>query len=255
MKNIRSIIVDDEPRGIASLQKLLEMHCPDIFVAGTCASADEALEAISELAPQLVFLDIAMPGKNGIEMMRSIPDPDFEVIFVTAHDQYVLQALQLSAVDYLLKPVDDDLLIEAVDRVRKRVGIKETNIRLQTLMHNMERPVTPHKLKLCIPSMKGFQVVDIADIMYCEASRNYTNFHFTNQPMICSSKPIHEYEELMQDTPIVRVHKSYMINLDHVTEYLRGEGGSVILNGQHEIEVSRRKKELLISRIRERFKY
>jgi two-component system LytT family response regulator len=110
-------------------------------------------------------------------------------------------------------------------------------------------------MKLCIPSLKGFQVIDIQNIIYCEASGNYTNFHFTKIPHICASKPIHEYEELLGDSNFVRVHKSFLVNLEHIKEYIRGEGGTVILSNAHEIEVSRRKKDLLMKRMKDFYKF
>ncbi len=255
MKGIRTIVIDDEPRGLTSLQKLLEINCPEVNVMQCCSTADEAKKAIAAIGPDLVFLDIAMPGKNGFELLQELPAIDFEIIFVTAHDNFTTQALHLSAVDYLLKPVDEDLLTDAVRRAAKRIGEKAGKQQIETFMHNVALQGAPQKLKLCIPSMKGFQVVDIQDIIYCEASSNYTNFHFANRSLICASKPIHEYETILEDAGFVRIHKSYLVNLDHITEYLRGEGGSVLLSGGQEIEVSRRKKELLMQRMKEHFKF
>ena len=255
MKGIRAILIDDEPRGLTSLQKLLELNCPEVNVLQCCSGADEAKNAIADLHPDLVFLDIAMPGKNGFELLQELPAIDFEIIFVTAHDNFTSQALHLSAVDYLLKPVDDDLLVEAVKRAARKIEDKSGKQQIDTFLHNMVQSGTAQKMKLCIPSMKGFQVVDIRDIIYCEASSNYTNFYFTNRSLICASKPIHEYETLLEDAGFVRIHKSYVVNLEHITEYLRGEGGSVLLTGGQEIEVSRRKKEVLMQRMKEHFKF
>lgn len=255
MKLIQAILIDDEPRGLTSLQKLLELNCPEVKVMQCCSKAEEARKAIQDLKPELVFLDIAMPGKNGFELLQELPAIDFEIIFVTAHDNFTTQALHLSAVDYLLKPVDDDLLVDAVRRAAKRIGDKGSKQQIETLLHNVTQRNTERKLKLCIPSMKGFQVVDIRDIIYCEASSNYTNFYFTNRALICASKPIHEYETILEDAGFVRIHKSYVVNLEHIKEYLRGEGGSVVLSNGQEIEVSRRKKELLMQRMKEHFKF
>jgi two-component system LytT family response regulator len=255
MTSIRSILIDDEPRGLTSLQKLLELNCPDVRVLQCCSNAEQAKKAIVDLHPDLVFLDIAMPGKNGFELLQELPAIDFEIIFVTAHDTFTSQALHLSAVDYLLKPVDDDLLVDAVKRAARKIEDKSGEQQIKTFLHNMHHRGTTQKMKLCIPSLKGFQVVDIQDIIYCEASSNYSNFHFTNRNLICASKPIHEYESLLEDVGFVRIHKSFVVNLDHIREYLRGEGGSVILSGGQEVEVSRRKKELLMQRMKEHFKF
>lgn len=167
----------------------------------------------------------------------------------------MVQAFHFSAVDYLLKPVDDDLLIEAVKRAGKRIEEKNSGQQIETFLHNIQYKSGSQKMKLCIPSLKGFQVLEIQDIIYCEASSNYTNFHFANRPSICASKPIHEYEELLQDCSFVRIHKSFVVNLEHVTEYIRGEGGVVLMSNGHEVEVSRRKKDLLMTRMKEYYKF
>lgn len=255
MSKITTILVDDEPRGLSSLKKLLEFNCPELEIAATCSNADEAREMIAQLKPGLVFLDIAMPEKNGFDLLDEINDINFEIIFVTAHNDFMLQAFRFSAVDYLLKPVEDNLLTEAVKRAVKRIEEKTTGSGLETLLYNLRSKEGGQKLKMCIPSLKGFQVVKLTDIIYCEASTNYTNFHFTGRPVICASKPIHEYETLLNDCGFVRIHKSFLINMEHVKEYQRGEGGYVILSNGDAVEVSRRKKELLITKMKEFYKF
>jgi len=255
MNRIKAILIDDEPRGLSSLQKLLEFNCPDVEVIKACRRANEAKAAIEQLHPELVFLDIEMPGKNGFELLDEIPEIDFEIIFVTAYNDYTTQALHLSAVDYLLKPVNEGLLVEAVKRAVKRIGGKKENLPLEAFMHNMQQAGVSQKMKLCIPFSRGIEVVDIQKIIYIEASSNYSNIHFTDRPIICASKSIYEYETLLEDSNFVRVHKSHVVNLDHVIQYIKGEGGNVILTGGKEIEVSRRKKELLMRRMKEYYKY
>jgi two-component system, LytTR family, response regulator len=255
MNRIKAILIDDEPRGLASLQKLLQLNCPEVEVVACCNSAEVAKDAITQWNPQLVFLDIAMPGKTGLDLLRELQEINFEIIFVTAHNNYMTQAFHFSAVDYILKPVDDELLVEAVKRAGKRIEAKTGGLPVETFLHNMGHKSGSQKMKLCIPSLKGFRVIDIQDIVYCEASGNYTNFHFTNQPLVCASKPIHEYEELLADCNFVRIHKSFLANLEHIKEYIRGEGGSVILSNGLEVEVSRRKKDILMTRMKEFYKF
>ena len=255
MTKIKTILVDDEPRGLTSLQKLLQLNCEEVDIIGSYDNAVEAKEKITTLKPQLVFLDIAMPETNGFELLKSLATIDFEIIFVTAHDSYMTQAFHYSAVDYLLKPVADELLAEAVQRATKRIEEKKDGPHIETLLHNIHQKGVPQKMKLCIPSLKGFQVVEIPDIIYCEASSNYTNFHFKSRSLICASKPIHEYEELLTSNGFARVHKSFLVNLEHVKEYIRGEGGSVLLSNGQEVEVSRRKKDFLITKMKEFYKF
>lgn len=255
MNRIKTILVDDEPRGLSSLQKLLSYNCPEVEVMATCSSADEARQQIEQWRPQLVFLDICMPEKTGLDLLREMDPVDFEIIFVTAHNDFILQAFHFSAVDYLLKPVEDNLLVEAVKRAAKRIGEKTRETNLDTLVYNLQHKEGGQKLKMCIPSIRGFQVVKLSDIIYCEASGNYTNFHFAGQPLICASKPIHEYESLLEDCGFVRTHKTFLINIEHVKEYQRGEGGYVIMSDGAQVEVSRRKKDLLMAKMKSYYKF
>ena len=255
MNRIKTLLADDEPRGLSSLKKLLEFNCPEVEIIALCGSAEEALDRIRQLKPELVFLDIAMPEKNGFELLHEISPVPFEIIFVTAHNDFMLQAFRFSAVDYLLKPVENNLLADAVSRAARRIEERTSGSNLETLLHNIRQADGGQKMKICITSLKGFQVVELSDILYCEASSNYTNFHFTGRSLICASKPIHEYEELLADCNFIRIHKSYVINLEHVREYIRGEGGTVVLSNGRQLEVSRRKKEAFINRMKEFYKY
>ncbi len=255
MNTIKTILVDDEPRGLASLQKLLQINSTDVDVVACCTSAEEAKIKIEELRPELVFLDIAMPVKNGFELLKEFKNIHFEVIFITAHNQFMIEAFHFSAIDYLLKPVDDDLLADAVNRAKKRIAEKTGSKNIETFIYNMEQKKSPQHMKLCLPSLKGFQVVELNTVLYAESSGNYTNFYFTAQHPVCTSKPMHDYETLLEDAGFVRIHKSFLINLLHVKEYIRGEGGSVLLSNGHEVEVSRRKKDLLMNRMKEYYKF
>jgi two-component system LytT family response regulator len=252
---IRCILIDDEKRGISTLQKLLELLCPNVEVIAACLDPDEAIEKILILKPDLIFLDIAMPRKNAFEMLEEIGDIFFEIIFVTAYNEFAEQALHLSAVDYLLKPAREDLLVEAVKRAEQKILYKSGSKPIETLMHNLQHPAVPQKMKLCIPSTKGFEVIEIQNILYIEADSNYSNFHLMDKHMVCASKPLVEYATLLEDCNFLRIHKSYVINLDHVKNYIRGEGGAVVLTGGKEVEVSRRKKEWLMQRMKEYFRF
>lgn len=253
-EKISAIIVDDEMRGLSAMERLLQLNCPEVQVMAFCKNATECEQAIEQFHPQLVFLDIAMPGKSGIEMLEDFKDPDFEVIFITAHNHYMMQALHFSAIDYLLKPIDDDLLTDAVARAAKRIKDKMSNVHLETLLFNIHHSGSPFKMKLCIPSQQGIRIVNIKEIIFCEAKSNYTNIYFESGPLICSSKSIHEYEELLQESGFLRIHKSYLVNLLHIKEYKRGSGGSVVLSNNFEAEVSRRKKDVLMNKIKEYFR-
>lgn len=252
---MRALLVDDEPDGIGTLRKMLELHCPQVRVAGTCSDAWTAKQQIAQLQPDVVFLDIQMPGKTGLDLLSELPLKNFEVIFVTAHNEYLLQALQFSAADYLLKPVDEDRLIDAVIRVEKRLQAEKGEGRAEALLHNLSKSGMPSEMRFCVPTLKGFIVLKLEEIIYCEAERSYTVFHLAGNKTVVVSKPLLEYDQLLQDFTFLRIHKSYLINLLHVKEYQRGEGGLVIMSNDAEIEVSRRKKDQFLVRIKEVFKY
>lgn len=254
MNKIATLLVDDEPRGLSALQKLLQMHCPELEIVAACDNADDAIEKIKLLRPRLVFLDIAMPGKSAFDMLNCFEEINFEIIFITAHDRYMEQAFHFSAVDYLLKPVDDDLLIDAVKRAAKRLVDKQPGKTIETLLYNLQQEKNSQRMKLCVSTLKGLQVIDPKDILYCEASSNYTNFYFTDGSTLCTSKNIQEYELLLNDSGFFRIHKSYVINLLHLKEYQRGDGGVVILSNKKQLEVSRRRKEEFLRKVKSFYK-
>src|SRR4029079_5319684 len=222
---MRAILVDDEPDGIRTLKKLLELNCPEVEIVATCSSAADAISKLEEAKPDLVFLDVRMPGGSGIDMLAELSEIDFEVIFVTAHDEYMLQALQLSAVDSLMKPVDEDRLKEAVQRVEERLKGKRNSRQGETLLHNINKVGSPLEMRLCLPTQKGFTIVKLEEIVYCEAKRSYTVIRLTNKKYILVYKTLFDYERLLSDTIFFRIHKSFLINFLHVKEYTRGEGG------------------------------
>jgi two-component system LytT family response regulator len=251
---MKAILVDDEVDGIRTLKRMLELHCPQVEVAAACSSATAAWGQIHALKPDVVFLDIQMPGKTGLDLLAEISPKDFEVIFVTAYNQYMLQALQYSAADYLLKPVDEDRLVEAVLRVEKRLQEGKKEERTNALLHNINVAGNPSEMRLCLPTMKGFIVLKLDEIIYCEAERSYTVFHLEGNKTVTVSKPLLEYDHILQGTSFFRIHKSFLINLHHVKEYQRGEGGQVIMTNQAEIEVSRRKKHQFLLKVKEAFR-
>jgi len=252
---MKAILVDDEPDGIRALQKMLELHCPQVKIEATCSNAILAKEKIPEIHPDVIFLDIQMPGKSGLELLTELPSRNFEVIFVTAHNEYMLQALQYSAADYLLKPVDEDRLMEAVERVEKRLESAQKEERTEALLHNLSKAGNPSEMRLCLPTLKGFIVLKLDEIIYCEAERSYTIFHLEGKKVVTVSRPLIEYEHLLEDTSFLRIHKSFLINMQHVKEYQKGEGGLVILSDGTEIEVSRRKKDMFLEKVKEVFRY
>ena len=252
---IKALLVDDEKMSRLTLRKLLEVYSPSVEIIAEAENAAEAALLVKELKPDLVFLDVAMPGKNGIDFLKELEEINFEVIFVTAHDKYVLQAIRFAAVDYLQKPVEETLLVNAISNAAKRIQQKTNNQHIETFLHNMKQQAGQQPMQLCIPSIKGFQVVEISDIIYCEAENTYTNIHFKDGKKILASRPLMDYEMMLQDSLFFRTHKSLLINMKHIKEYLKGEGGFAVMSNGKTLEVSRRKKEAFINKMKEVFKY
>jgi two-component system, LytTR family, response regulator len=252
--NITALIVDDEQRSRTVISELVKKYCPQIIVLAECGSASVAIEKIKEFSPQLVFLDVSMPGQNAFEMLQKLGEIYFEIIFITAHTSYSIQAFRYSAVDYLLKPVQEDLFIKAVQKVQQKLNDKVVNNRLATLLHNFSTEPNPYAKRICIPGIKGFQVVQVNEIMYLEAESCYTNFYLADKRKITSAKTLADYEEIIDDPGFLRVHKSFVVNLNYLKEYIKGDGGYILLTDGKEIEVSRRKKDFFLSKMKQLFK-
>lgn len=249
-----AIIVDDEIKGVQALQYLLKRNCPAVEIVATCNDARLAHTEIIRLKPQLVFMDISMPDKSGLELIRELPGVDFQIIFVTAHIEYSIEAFKFSAIDYLLKPVDEMALTDAVARAESRIRAGLLNKNLETLLHNLQHQKNGSDMKISIPSVRGFQIVLVNDIICCEAENSYTIFHLTGGQKIIASKTLLEYEILLDNRPFLRVHKSYLVNLQHIKEYKHGDGGKIVLSNMLEIAVSRRKKDQVLELLKSMYR-
>jgi two-component system, LytTR family, response regulator len=244
---ISAYIVDDEPYCCETLVALLEAYCPDIKVAGVYFNGRDALEAIKKYSPDLVFLDVEMPHMNGFEMLQGLSSINFELIFSTSYDQYALKAIRYSALDYLLKPVDADELQAAVQKViaRKQKPISE---QIEILLQKIHAPSTP-VTKIAMPTMEGLQMIHVNSIVTCEADSNYTIIHLKEKKMKTVSCTLKEMEELLEDHSFVRVHRCYLVNLNEVDKYIKGEGGYLLMTDGSSVDVSRSKKEILMKRL------
>ncbi len=238
---ITAIIIDDETKGRLALRQKLQSYCPDVTILAEAADGIEALSAIEKHHPQLIFLDIEMPKMNGFEMLNAIKEKNFHIIFTTAYDQYAIKAIKYAAFDYLLKPIDIEELITAVARIAGS-ETDQTKKQIELLQQNMQHP-KKHLNKLAIPTLDGLLFFDINDIIHLEAQSNYTNIFFTNKPKILASKTLKEFEDLLPTDIFFRVHHSYLINLNYIKKYIRGDGGQIELQNGVLVDVSRRKKE------------
>ena len=237
---LQAVIVDDEVSNIENLTILLNKYCPKIVVAGTATNVDQGLLVIREINPSILFLDIQMPDKNGFDLLKSITTHDFEVIFVTAYDQYAIQAIRFSAIDYLLKPVNINELVNAVDRAIINVERKTQNERLENLIHSISNK---NQLRIAIPGNKETFFISPETILFCKSDNNYTIFHLNNNLKHTSSKPIFEYEELLSAHGFIRCHQSYLVNSIFIKSWIKIDGDRLLMEGGHEIPVSRNSKE------------
>jgi len=245
---IKAVIVDDEPFCCSSLVILLERYCPEVKVTGIYHSGDDALQAIPEHHPQIVFLDIEMHGMNGFEMLEKLPAIDFEIIFTTSYDQYAIKAIRLSALDYLLKPIDREELQKAVQKVIHRSHYPLPQ-QLEILLQKIHQPISSAQ-KIALPSMEGLQMIDVNSIISCASDSNYTIFFIRNKKKIVVSRTLKEIEEMLEEYPFLRVHNSYLINLNEIDKYIKGEGGYLVMSDGSNIDVSRSKKETLLNKLR-----
>lgn len=237
---LNAIVVEDEEKSREILKNYIAKYCPKVTVLGEAANVDEALVLIRNNELDLVFLDVEMPYGNAFDLLDKVGDRTFETVFVTAYDHYALDALNAHASYYLLKPISIDSLIEAVDYVQE---IKEKENKLQnTVLKPRQTTVSG---KITIPLQNGFEVLQIEDILYCQADDNYTQIFLQNKKKLVS-KTLKYFEEALRENGFARVHKSYLVNINAITEYKKGKGGSVVLFNGKEIMVSpARKKELL----------
>jgi len=243
---MKAIIVDDEHYCCETIATLLEDN-DEVEIVTECYNGIDALEAIRKYNPGLVFLDVEMPKMNGFEMLQQLPSVNFEIIFTTSYDRYALKAIRFSAIDYLLKPVDEEELKNAVQKVINR-SKKPTAEQLEILMQKLHQPATPVS-RIALPTMEGFQMIKIDSIISCEADSNYTTLHLKNNKKMVVCRNLKDIEEMLEDHSFTRVHRCYVVNLNEVEKFVKGEGGYLIMSDGSSIDVSRNKKELLLKRI------
>jgi two-component system, LytTR family, response regulator len=241
MVNIKSILVDDENHSVQTLRYELARHCPEVEVIAEALSGEVAIQKINALHPDLVFLDIEMPGMSGFEMLRRLEPVNFNFIFVTAYDQYAIQAFRYAALDYLLKPVTRDHLKEAVSRVRDRTAPQQNTTQLEILMHNLRDGLKSPRIAL--PTARGMDFVNTEDILYCIAESNYTHICLADGKKYTYSKTLKDVEQLLEQLGFFRIHQTYLIQVSYVQHYLRDDGGYVVMSDGARFPIAKRRKE------------
>ena len=240
---INAVIIDDEQHNIDNLKSLLHQHCKEVEISETAIDSESAKESILRNKPDLVFLDIQMPGKNGFELLQSLPDYSFEVIFVTAFDNYGIQAVKFAAIDYLLKPINIEELKIAVKKVVEKKQKRNQNLQLENLIRLLKNNQQEHRIAL--PSAQEIKYVNPTDIIRCESSNNYTTFYFAAGEKLVVSRPIYFYEELLQDYNFIRCHQSHLVNKKYILSLVKEDGGYLLLKDKTQLPISKQKKEII----------
>ncbi len=237
---IRAVVVDDELNGRKNIVDSLARYCPDVDIIGEANSAISGVELVAKKRPDLVFLDIEMPGGNGFELLKLLSQRDFEVVFVTAYDKYGIQAIKFCAIDYLLKPLNYLDLIAAVNKVADRVSKKQDNIRLMQFVQNMERQTKEKRIAL--PTMHNVEFVVVDTIIRCQSDNNYTEFYLSDGRKVMVCKTLKEYEDILTDLGFFRPHQSHLINLNYLSAFIKNDGGALKMKDGTLVPVSRFKK-------------
>jgi two-component system, LytTR family, response regulator len=243
---MKAIIVDDEKHCRESLSALMQMHCPEVEIMAICGDGITAIDAIRIHQPDIVFLDIEMPKMNAFDVLQSFENISFEIIFTTAYDQYAIKAIKYSALDYLLKPIDAEEMVQAVERFKNKK--QKNNITKDQLAHIVKNFQSGQSgdFKLIISTIEGSYFLAPEEIIYCEGKDNYTHFHLTKGRKLVSAKTLKDYDETLVEQGFLRIHKSYLVNIKFIEKYSRSNS-TVILTDYTTLEVSRRKKDTVIN--------
>lgn len=248
MMKLSAILVDDERASLDALRVKIQKVAPNVDVVQTFQHPREALHELGRYRPDVLFLDIDMPGMNGFSMLRELGTPDFEIIFCTAYGQYAIDALRVSALDFLLKPIHEHELRQAIDRLIQKRQHRETIAQSPQADYQTTSSNALFN-KIAVSSLRGLTFVPVQDIIRLEADSNYTTFYLIDGKKIVATKTLKDFADILEPLNFVRIHRSSLINLNHLSEYIRGEGGTVVMCDGSEVEVSRREKQHFFERI------
>jgi len=247
---IRTLIIDDEIRARETIQAMLEIYCKDdVQVIGQAKNVRTGIEAIKKLKPDLVLLDIKMPDGSGFDLLARYGKIDFKVVFITAFEEYAIQAFKFSAIDYILKPLEPDELVKAIDKVKDFFKSSQTNnmdLQFETFLSNMQNKKVDDK-KLVLKTTENIYVIPVHEVIALSSDRNYTRFYFLERQPIIVSKTLKEFENILSNHGFMRVHRSHVINLKYIERFEKTDGGYAVMRGGLKIEVSHRRKEDLLS--------
>ncbi len=245
---LKAIIVDDVRKIRESLKDLLEKYCPDVTIIAEAENVSDALIKINHHQPDLVFLDVEMPDGSGFDLLQKLTKINFKIIFITAYEEYAVKAFKHSAVDYLLKPVDKEELIEAIKKAKNVLEKEHAELKLQALFSLIDKTKNETR-KIILKTQESIYSINISDIVHCESEKNYTTFNLNDGQKIVVSTTLKEYEDLLTSFGFFRSHQSHLINLSFFDHYVKTDGGMIVLKSKTRIPVSSRKKEELLKLI------
>lgn len=237
----RAVLVDDESKSRIALNSFLSKYCPSIEVVGEAEGVQSGLQKVADLVPGVLFLDIEMNDGTGFDLLERLPKVDFEVIFVTAFNEYAIKAFRYSAIDYLLKPINPEELIQAVSRLSDEGRLSQIEQKLEALLSNKASIQ-----KIAIPSMDGIRLEEVTNIKYCQSDNYYTIIHLNNDEKVIVSKTLKEYDTMLSSEGFIRIHQKYLVKVSEIKSYSKSDGGFVTLQDGTHLTVSRRKKEELL---------
>jgi two-component system, LytTR family, response regulator len=238
---MKAVIIDDEKRTRELIAKLIDSFELGIETFPIGENVSSGLKAIQDIEPDLIFLDIQMPDGTGFDLLKMIPQKNFEVIFITAHEEFAIKAIKFSALDYILKPIDPEELKKAIEKAIESIGNKKEESQYEALSLNMQ---PSQKRRLVLKTSESVHVVDLDKIIRCEADRNYTSFYLVDKKKILVSKTLKDYETLLTGYNFLRVQQSHLVNLDYVDRYDKAHGGSVVMKDGSEVPLSPNKREI-----------
>ncbi len=240
-KQIKAVIIDDESKSRNTLREMLGRYCVNVNVIAEADGVETALQMMKNLNPDIVFLDIRMNDGTGFDFLKKLPEKDFNLVFTTAYDQYAIQAIRYSALDYLLKPIDAEELKMAVEKAR--LNTTSSSEQLDILLENTFN--ADNLRKIVFSTSEGMHVIEVDNIIRCEADDYYTRIHIKGRPQIMVSKTLKEVEDMLKGNSFVRNHKSHLVNMSYIDTYVKSGGGYLVMSTGEKIPVSRRKKELM----------
>jgi two-component system LytT family response regulator len=241
---MKAVLIDDEISNLENLQTLLEKHCEQVTIMATAQNVGDAVDAIEKYSPHLVFLDIQMGEQTGFDVLKLLPTRNFEVIFVTAHDQYGIQAVKFAALDYLLKPVDIEELINAVNKAEYKLATQIQTSQLDFLLQQLKKPET-NVSKIALQMQGEVRYVTLSEIIRCEADNTYTHFFLSSNEKILVSKSLKEYADLLRPNGFLRTHQSHLVNPKYVKSWLKEDGGVLLLTSGEKIPISKPNKDTI----------